>query len=109
MGDHILGGNPINKVNPLPVNLDFNPVGDHTELAINTAKTLTPASGATKLLIQAITQNLRYTLDGTTPTTTKGFRLVADTDPLIIPVGADTVVMVIEEAATCDFQYQWGQ
>lgn len=88
--------------------LIFNPIGAHTELAINAVKTLTPPDGATKVMIQAITQNLRFTLDGTAPTTTKGFQLSSSDGPLIVPLGKNTTVKVIEEVATCDFQYQWG-
>lgn len=87
----------------------FNPLGAHNDgLAISAAATLTPAAGATKLLIQALDQNVRYTLDGTTPTATKGFQLKAGDPPIIVPVDADTTVKLIEEAATADVQYQWG-
>lgn len=91
----------------------FNPIGAHYDgTAISSATALTPpaglAAGAAKLLIQALTQNVRYTLDGTTPTASKGFQLVAGDPPIIIPVDSSTVVKVIEEAATADIQYQWG-
>lgn len=89
--------------------MQFNPLGSHSDgLAISSAVALTPASGATMLLIQAIGQNVRLTLDGTTPTATKGFRIVADDAPIIVPIGEDTTVTVIQEAATADLQYQFG-
>ena len=89
--------------------MQFNPLGAHSDGAvISSAQTLTPASGATKLLIQALGQNVRLTLDGTTPTSTKGFQLVAGDPPLIVVIDAGTVVKVIQEAATADLQYQWG-
>jgi hypothetical protein len=93
--------------------MNFNPIGAHVDgTAISSAVTLSPPAGlatnVAKLLIQAGTQNIRYTLDGTTPTATKGFRLVVGDPPIIIPIGGNTVVKVIEETATADIQYQWG-
>lgn len=93
--------------------MNFNPIGAHSDGAtISSATTLTPptglAVGVAKLLIQTVSQNVRYTLDGTTPTATTGFQLVAGDPPIIIPIGANTTVKVIQEAATADLQYQWG-
>jgi hypothetical protein len=87
----------------------FNPVGSHNDgLAIVAAQTLTPPTGATKLMIQAADKNVRYTLDGTVPTASKGFRLAADGLPVVILIESGVTVKVIEEAATADLQYQWG-
>ena len=89
--------------------LMMNPVGSHYDgTDISSAVTLTPATGATKLMIQALDQAVRITLDGTTPTTVKGFQLAAGDPAIIIPLGKDTTIKVIEEAATADIQYQWG-
>jgi len=90
--------------------LEFNPVGAHSDgLDISSAVTLTPPDGATKILIQALDTACRFTLDGTTPTTATGFQLAAGDPPLLIPLGLSTVIKVIEESATCDLQYQWGE
>jgi hypothetical protein len=87
----------------------FHVSGSHSDgTDISSAVTLTVPDGATKLLIQAIDQNARFTLDGTAPTTSKGFQLVAGEPPMIIPVGNGMTIKVIEEAASCDLQYQWG-
>ena len=87
--------------------MSFNPSGAHSDGAtISSATVLTKAGN--KLLIQALTQNVRYTLDGTTPTATTGFQLVAGNPPIIIPVEGRTVVTVIQEAATADLQYCFG-
>lgn len=87
----------------------FSPVGSHADGDdISSAATLTPATGATKLLIQALTQNVRFTLDGTTPTASKGFQLAAGDPAVVIPIGPNTTIKVIEETATADLQYQWG-
>lgn len=88
---------------------EFNPIGSHVDGAtISSATTLTPPTGATKILIQALTQNVRFTLDGTAPTASLGFQLVAGDPAVLIPLGTDTTLKVIEEAATADLQYQWG-
>lgn len=89
--------------------LQFNPVGSHSDgLAISSAQALVNPPGATKLLIQALSQNVRFTLDGSAPTTSRGFQLRAADPPIIIPIGVNTTVRVIEEAATADLQYQYG-
>jgi hypothetical protein len=89
--------------------LSFNPTGVHSDgLAISSAVVLTVPADARNLLIQALTQNIRYTLDGTTPTATAGFQIRAGDSPILIPLGDDTVVTVIQEAATADMQYQFG-
>ena len=90
---------------------EFIPEGAHLQDAtISSATTLTkPSSGASKLLIQAVDQNLRFTLDGTAPTTSKGFVLEADKPPVLIQVGEGVTVKVIEETATGGVEYQWGR
>jgi hypothetical protein len=90
--------------------LSFNPLGAHNDgLSISSATTITPATGSTKLLVQALTQNVRFTLDGTAPTTSKGFQLKAGDPPVLIPLGNSTVIKFIQEAATADLQYQFGE
>ena len=87
----------------------FRPNGAHNDgLDISSAVALTIPAGATKLLIQALTQNIRFTLDGTTPTATVGFQIVAGDPPLVIPLSSVTTITVIEETATADMQYQFG-
>lgn len=88
----------------------FDPIGAHVDgPTISSATTLTPPALATKVMIQALGQNVRFTLDGTTPTATTGFQLKAGDPPMILPLGNSTVIKVIQEAATADLQYQWGQ
>ena len=92
------------------VEFHFTPVGGHYDgTAISSALTLTPVSDATKILIQALSQNVRFTLDGTTPTATKGFQLCVGDPPVLIPVTSGTTLNVIEETAGADVQYQWGK
>jgi hypothetical protein len=93
------------------VELFFTPVGAHNDgLAIAAAQTLTPPSAdVSKLLIQALVQNVRYTLDGSAPAANTGFQLKAGDPPVIIPITSATTVKVIEETATADLQFQWGK
>lgn len=92
------------------VEFHFTPVGAHSDgVSISSVQTLTCPADASKLLIQALGQNVRYTLDGTVPTASKGFQLKAGDPPVIIPVTSSTTVKVIEESATADLQYQFGK
>lgn len=84
-------------------------VGAHVaNSSIGEATTLTPPATAHALLIQALDENVRYTLDGTTPTASVGFQLKADGEPLLIDIGIGMTVKVIQETATATIQYQWG-
>lgn len=86
----------------------YNAIGAHTEDAsVSTATPLAPPTGANILIIQPITQNIRYTLDGTTPTASVGFRILANT-VTFISVGSGMTVNVIEETASASIQYQWA-
>lgn len=86
----------------------FAPTGAHTvNSSLAAAVTLTPPKGAEFLMMQALAQNIRFTLDGTTPTATVGFQLFAG-DTVTIPMSENQVVKVIQEAATATLQYQWG-
>lgn len=88
----------------------FSPVGAHGSYgSLAAAVTLTPPATANTLLIQATGQNVRYTVDGTTPTASAGFRLRSDDSPVIIDIGVGMTVKVIEESATATVQYQWGR
>lgn len=90
--------------------LGFNPLGTHSSGAtINVALVLTIPAGAGKVMMQALTQNVRYTLDGTTPTATLGYQLKAADPPVILALGPRTVITVIEELATASLQYQFGE
>lgn len=98
----------VSEDNPLPVEVHADVVGSHTSgRAIAAATTLAPPAGARRVLLQALTQNVRYTLDGTAPTASLGFQLKAGDPPVVIPVGDTVVLKVIEEAATASLQEQW--
>lgn len=73
------------------------------------ARTLTAPATSSKLMIQCFTQNIRYTLDGTTPTSSVGFQLKAGDPPREISVVSGATVKAIQEAATAVVQFQWGR
>ena len=79
------------------------------DLIANTTIAALIILGANKILIQALTQNVRYTLDGSVPTATAGFQLKAGDPPVIISILGITVLKVIEETATADVQIQAGK
>ena len=91
--------------------LMINPgVESHNDgLDVSSAATLTIPAKATKLVIQALEQNVRMTLEGTTPTSTKGFQIKAADPMIVIPLGANTQIKLIEEAATADVQYMFAE
>lgn len=97
----------------MPKRVDFpalHSVGAHVaDTDVAAVHTLTPPNGALHLLIQALEQNVRYTLDGTDPTASVGFQLRAGDPPIIIIVPTNVTLKVIEETAGAVLQYQWCQ
>ena len=88
----------------------FSPIGVHVSAPnIASATTLTPASGATKILWQALTANVRYTLDGSAPTASTGFQIKAGDPPFIIQLSDNITIKVIQEAGGADLEYEWGK
>lgn len=83
-------------------------IGSHTQVAdISSAVTITPASGANWVVLQPLAQAIRITLDGTAPTTDKGFVIAAGDIVLINIAGTGTSLKVIEDAATASLEYQF--
>lgn len=88
-------------------NAGYAPVGNHSSGdTISAAIFLTKPTGASKIVIQALTQNVRFTLDATPPTAVLGFQILAGAAPMIIEVPG-AFITVIQEAATASLQYQW--
>lgn len=82
-------------------------IGTHTTLGtLATATALTTPTGADLIQLQVFAQNIRYTLDGTTPTATTGFQVSAGSC-IVIDIGLDHTLKIIEETATATIQYQW--
>lgn len=86
----------------------FSIIGSHTRnTSLSSAVAITLPAGANALLVQCTGQNVKYTLDGTTPTSSVGFVMVANASPVIIThVSEDTVLTVIETAASAVLEYQ---
>lgn len=67
-----------------------------------------PAGGARGIIVQAITQNVRYTLsNGQAPTATIGFQLKAADPPVFIPLYGGVTPQFIREQAGAILQYQF--
>lgn len=86
----------------------YRPVGAHTQdNTFSSAKAIAIPDGANGLLVQCATQNVRYTIDGTTPTATVGFLLNKDTSPVLLyKIDDDCIFTFIETAATAVIIYQ---
>jgi hypothetical protein len=59
------------------------------------------------VLVQALTQNIRFTLDGTNPTASKGFRLTAGNDPIYIELDPKISLKVVAETAGAILEYEF--
>lgn len=86
--------------------------GHKNAVDISSAVVLSPSethnpSHAETVLVQAVLQDVYYTLDGTTPTSTLGYRITAGNDPYVIPVKGN-ILTVIQGAATPGFQFTFG-
>ena len=83
------------------------PIGSHTQTAaISAATAIAVPKGARYILIQCATQNVRITFDGTTPTATVGFLIVAAAVPQRYYILGCTIT-VIEVAQTAKLDYQF--
>jgi hypothetical protein len=91
------------------VSLPFTPVGAHVQNASISADThITVPVGANQMMVQALTKDVNYTLDGSDASATFGFTLTAGAAPIIIPVYAGQVIHVMQVAATATLKYQFG-
>lgn len=105
---------------PVVVTSIFTPVGGHFPLNpaspvdVSSAVVISPGNFGVsdptdKVLVQTTSQNVRFTLDGTTPTATTGFQLKTTDPPLLIMLTDGVILTVIEEAATAAFNFQFGR
>ena len=89
-------------------NAGYSPVGTHKSITPNAATGIPVPGGATGILMQTRTQNVRFTLDGTTPTSTVGFQLsTSNNDITYLPLKEGTTIIVISETSGAVFQYQF--
>jgi hypothetical protein len=70
--------------------------------------TLSLPNSASGILVQALTQNARYTLDGFTPTATKGFQMKAGDSPLFIQITRGMVLKFVAETAGSILEYEYS-
>ena len=86
----------------------ISPIGSHIRYtSLATAQTLTPPSNADAVLIQAITQNIIFTLDGTVATANNGFILYKSSDPLIITIPQNRTISIIQQTASAEARLIW--
>lgn len=94
----------------------FVPLGDEDGLYAHQSVALGAAvfnvyipKDANVILIQALTQNVRYTLQGTLPTASKGFRLTAGDAPVMIALNDHISINCIVETAGAYIEYEFGR
>lgn len=67
-----------------------------------------PAGGARYLMVQALAQNIRYTLSlGQAPTAAIGYRLTSGNDPIVIEMGGGVTPQFFRESSGAILEYQW--
>lgn len=74
--------NALTGYGPLPSGLS------QTSLTSSAASTVTQKTGSTAFMVQAITNNVYWTFDGSTPSSTNGMTIIAASQPLVLPIGA---------------------
>lgn len=67
--------------------------------AVETIDSLDPPAGATGAELQADTGNIRYTMDGTAPTTSSGMLLLATHPPKEFTIEALRAIKMIRDGA----------
>lgn len=82
--------------------------GGHTTYTPGaTAATVYIPLQARGILMQALTQNVRFTLDGTNPTASSGFQLKAGDPPIYIELDSRVFLKVIRETAGAVLEYEF--
>lgn len=86
----------------------FEPLGNHSVYnTLTSAVTFTKPDGATHIAFQPRTKAVYYTIDGTTPTATNGFKVSAD-DSDVVPVGDSVAnIRIVEAEASASVGYIW--
>lgn len=109
--------NSIYQKNSRYSGIGFIPIGAHQQDAtVSSSTTIEPSglddgleSQVNAVMIQTTSRDVRYTLDGTTPTSTKGFLMYSGQVPIIIPLCGNTSLKLIEVGATATVEYQFGK
>lgn len=86
-------------------NFSFNPVGSITRNAsITSATSITISPTASGIFLQADTGDVRFTFDGTTPTSTLGLILKNGASATRLDLQPGTVVKVISASGAINYQ-----
>jgi len=76
---------------------------------LSAAAQLSIPDKANAVYLQAFTQDVRFTLDGTTATTTNLLAVIAGEPPLLITFPPGTQISVIEATASASLAVQWAK
>jgi len=71
---------------------------------LNAIQSLTVPTGASSVLLQAETQNIRYTMDGSNPSASNGLLLIAGQEPTRF-AGNFSGLKFLESAASAKLNY----
>lgn len=96
------------SVDTFKINESVRSVGTCTRVALTTAQTVTLPANANSILISADGQPIRFTIDGTTPTSTLGITLAVN-QPLRLDLFPGAAVKAIETTASGFLNYQFLQ
>ena len=92
-----------NKPHFMPLNGE-----PHRQYTVNTLFTYNVPKQCNCVAVQALTQNIRYTLSGTNPTASSGFQMKAGDPPVLIEITQTTVLKFIAETSGAILQLQAG-
>lgn len=98
-----------NKLDVPDLRFDPGTTEPHKSIAIGAAfyNAYIPA-GAKCVLLQAVVKDIRFTLDGTTPTAAIGFNLVAGNAPIFVELTGKIQLKFFGSDATSVLQYCFG-
>lgn len=87
--------------------INYEPIGSHATYSnLSSDQQIGIPAGADGVILQAISQNVRVRLDGAAATASIGFQLRAGDPPQLFPFKSNSILHVIQEAATATLQVQ---
>jgi hypothetical protein len=87
----------------------FSPLGSHAQVtSLSTVYTANPPENCIRSLVQASVQDVRFRLDGGSPTSSLGFLLRAGSPPIILPCQPGQTIKFIEVVAGAVLDLQFG-
>lgn len=86
--------------------LGYIPIGNHLSLTgLDSAKSITVPPGANGVLLQAFTQNVRFTIGANGNPANVYFEVYAEQPPVLIPFAPGTKLTFIEAEASATASY----